>query len=126
MEERQGAITRCRELMEMAVKAEPSSSHVWAAFLSFARRAYGEASAEATSVYQRKVVAEIRTSSERDEVLPQLSSNGRQGSACSCVYARVITSTSSTAAVRMDPCMLSPFPRRVRLGQPPMLWKLQV
>ena len=99
VEERQGAITRCRELMEMAVKAEPSSSHVWAAFLSFARRAYGEASAEATSVYQRKVVAEIRTSSERDEVLPQLSSNGRQGSA---YYEGVFESASGTENSQED------------------------
>ena len=40
-----------------------------------------ESSPEATAVYQRKVVAEIRTRSDREETLPQLSEGyRRQGS----------------------------------------------
>ena len=41
VEEREGATARSRELMEMAVTAEPSSSYAWSAYLRFVRRVHG-------------------------------------------------------------------------------------
>lgn len=86
VEERQGAVAVSAQLMDKAVTAEPANSVVWTAYLRFARRNYGEGSEEAAEVYERKVVAEIRTRSERQEAFPQLdridaSESARQGSA---------------------------------------------
>jgi len=70
VEERQGQIGKTRDLMEKAVAAEPANPVVWAAYLRFARRVFGEASPEAQDIYQRTVVAEIRTRSDREEAFP--------------------------------------------------------
>jgi len=78
VEERQGAFLKSIELMEKAVTVESSNPLVWAAYLRFTRRVFGDASAEATQVYQRQVVAEIRTRSDREEAFPQLSGDSRQ------------------------------------------------
>lgn len=85
VEERQGAVATSAQLMDKAVTAEPGNPAVWSAYLRFARRAYGEGSKEAAEVYERKVVAEIRTRSERQEAFPQLerldaAESARQGS----------------------------------------------
>jgi len=79
VEERLGAVLKGRELMEKAVSLEGTNPLVWAGYLRFTRRIYGDTSAEAADVYQRQVVAEIRTRSDREEAFPQLSRNGRQG-----------------------------------------------